>query len=187
MPISEWNQDSLVLRFVMTDDGPDFYEPPGFEPPAAWRLAIGAVARDLSCLRYGRDVQVERLVWELAISDQYAVTIGWRGPAVGGFNLCHGVRRKPPTRRPRSGTPTPRKASSPAMSSSSGHREDGTSSTPASAREDRCGMSRHGRDLTDDGRARLSAMFEFYDRHGFLAGGAMFESLLGRPPARIGG
>ncbi|QSE80966.1 NmrA family NAD(P)-binding protein [Rhodococcus koreensis] len=43
-------------------------------------------------------------------------------------------------------------------------------------------MSRHGRDLTDDGRARLSAMFEFYDRHGFTAGNAVFESLLGRPP-----
>jgi len=43
-------------------------------------------------------------------------------------------------------------------------------------------MSRHGRNLTDDGRARLAAMFEFYDRYGFLAGGAMFESLLGRPP-----
>ncbi|BAH51525.1 NmrA family NAD(P)-binding protein [Rhodococcus opacus] len=43
-------------------------------------------------------------------------------------------------------------------------------------------MSRHGRDLTADGRARLSAMFEFYDRHGFLAGSAAIESLLGRPP-----
>ncbi|ANS31569.1 nmrA-like family protein [Rhodococcus opacus] len=43
-------------------------------------------------------------------------------------------------------------------------------------------MSRHGRNLTDDGRARLAAMFEFYDRYGFLAGGALLESLLGRPP-----
>ncbi|MBC2640934.1 MULTISPECIES: NmrA family NAD(P)-binding protein [unclassified Rhodococcus (in: high G+C Gram-positive bacteria)] len=43
-------------------------------------------------------------------------------------------------------------------------------------------MSRHSRDLTADGRARLSAMFEFYDRHGFVAGNAVFESLLGRPP-----
>jgi hypothetical protein len=96
MPISEGNQDSLVWRFLMTDDGPDFYEPPGFEPPAAWLLAIAAVARDLRCLRYGRDVQVERLVWEFAITDQYAVTIGWRGPGVGGFNLCDGVSREAP-------------------------------------------------------------------------------------------
>ncbi|MDT2005124.1 NAD(P)H-binding protein [Rhodococcus opacus] len=43
-------------------------------------------------------------------------------------------------------------------------------------------MSRHGRDLPDDGRARLAAMFAFYDRFGFLAGNAPFESLLGRPP-----
>ncbi|MDV7337733.1 hypothetical protein R4317_32130 [Rhodococcus oxybenzonivorans] len=82
---SEWNQDSLVWRFAMTDGGPDFHDTPGFEPP------IAAVARDLRCLRYGRDVQVNRLVWELAVSDQYAVTLGWRGPGVGGFNLCHGI------------------------------------------------------------------------------------------------
>ncbi|MDV7246720.1 MULTISPECIES: hypothetical protein [Rhodococcus] len=69
----------------MTDGGPDFHDTPGFEPP------IAAVARDLRCLRYGRDVQVNRLVWELAVSDQYAVTLGWRGPGVGGFNLCHGI------------------------------------------------------------------------------------------------
>jgi uncharacterized protein YbjT (DUF2867 family) len=43
-------------------------------------------------------------------------------------------------------------------------------------------MSRHGQSLSEDGRVRLSAMFEFYDRHGFLAGNAVFESLLGRPP-----
>ena len=43
-------------------------------------------------------------------------------------------------------------------------------------------ISRHGQSLSDDGRARLSAMFEFYDRHGFTAGNAVFESLLGRPP-----
>lgn len=45
-------------------------------------------------------------------------------------------------------------------------------------------MSRHGQSLSDDGRARLSAMFEFYDRHGFTAGNAVFESLLGRSPVR---
>ncbi|OUS91522.1 NmrA family NAD(P)-binding protein [Rhodococcus sp. NCIMB 12038] len=43
-------------------------------------------------------------------------------------------------------------------------------------------MSRHGQSLSEDGRGRLSAMFEFYDRHGFTAGHAVFESLLGRPP-----
>lgn len=87
----EWNQDSLEWRFTMTERGPDFYDTPGIEAPAAWLLAIAAVASDLRCLRHGRELQVDRLVWELAISDQYAVTIGWRGPGVGGFNLCHGL------------------------------------------------------------------------------------------------
>ncbi|MFD9667148.1 hypothetical protein ACFWAY_37020 [Rhodococcus sp. NPDC059968] len=98
----------------MTDDGPDFHDTPGFEPPAAWLLAIAAVVRDLRCLRYGRDVQVERLVWELAISDQNAVTLGWRGSGVGGRWVhisARAYRWMPPTRRPRSGSPTPRKAS----------------------------------------------------------------------------
>ncbi|WP_072950910.1 hypothetical protein [Rhodococcus koreensis] len=97
MPMPDWNQDSLVWRFAMTDDGPDFHDTPGFDPPDPWLLAIAAVARDLRCLRYGeRELQVERLVWELAISDQYAVTLGWRGPRVGGFNLCHGVSMDAP-------------------------------------------------------------------------------------------
>ncbi|TQC42887.1 hypothetical protein EEB14_46235 [Rhodococcus sp. WS4] len=96
MPMSDWNQDSLVWRFAMTDGGPDFHATPGFEPPTAWLLAIGAVVRDLRCLRYGHNVEVDRLVWELEINDQYAVTVGWRGPGVGGFNLCHGVSMDAP-------------------------------------------------------------------------------------------
>lgn len=47
-------------------------------------------------------------------------------------------------------------------------------------------MERHGRGLTGDARARLAAMFDFYDRHGFVAGSAQLHALLGRPPARIG-
>ncbi|WP_236603655.1 hypothetical protein [Rhodococcus sp. WAY2] len=65
----------------MTDDEPDFDTQASIRP---LRIAIGAVVRDLWCLRYGRDVQVDRLVWELAISDQYAVTIGWSGPGSAG-------------------------------------------------------------------------------------------------------
>jgi len=65
MPTPEWNQDSLVWRFAMTDDEPDLHDTP-----------------------------------------EYAVTIGWRGPGVGGFNICHGVSVDAPTRWPRSGSST---------------------------------------------------------------------------------
>ena len=46
--------------------------------------ALEAVARDLRCLRYGRDVRLDGLVWELAVNGDYAVTVGWQG--------VHGIR-----------------------------------------------------------------------------------------------
>lgn len=46
-------------------------------------------------------------------------------------------------------------------------------------------MERHGRALTPDARARLAAMFEFYDRHGFVAGSASLAALLERAPTSV--
>lgn len=88
------SEDRLLWSFVIADDKPDFYESPGmrFDPPGAWVDAVVAVARDLRCLRYGRDVQPDRLVWDLSVGAEYAVTIGWTGTAgISGFSLCNGV------------------------------------------------------------------------------------------------
>ncbi|WP_241962050.1 hypothetical protein [Rhodococcus opacus] len=47
MPISEWNQDSLVWRFAMTDGGPDFYETPGqYAVTTGWRGLCHGVPMD---------------------------------------------------------------------------------------------------------------------------------------------
>ncbi|MCD5422704.1 hypothetical protein LRS71_24655 [Rhodococcus pyridinivorans] len=47
-----------------------------------------AVARDLRCLRYGSDVQPDRLVWAPSVGPEYAVTIGWNGTVgISGFAL----------------------------------------------------------------------------------------------------
>ncbi|MFD6893155.1 NmrA family NAD(P)-binding protein [Rhodococcus sp. NPDC060086] len=46
-------------------------------------------------------------------------------------------------------------------------------------------MDRHGGDLTVDARARLAAMFDFYDRHGFVAGSTQLRALLGRRPVGV--
>ncbi|WP_016932442.1 SDR family oxidoreductase [Rhodococcus sp. R1101] len=46
-------------------------------------------------------------------------------------------------------------------------------------------MERHGRDLSEDARERLAAMFDFYDDHGFVAGSVVTAALLGRAPARV--
>ncbi|WP_368680371.1 hypothetical protein R1X32_07455 (plasmid) [Rhodococcus opacus] len=96
MSIRDWNQGSLMWRFTMAGDTPNFYDTPGIDAPAVWLHAIGAVAGDLRYLRYGRDVRVDRLIWELTINDQYAVTLGWSGPGVGGFDLCHGLSMDTP-------------------------------------------------------------------------------------------
>ncbi|UYP18698.1 NmrA family NAD(P)-binding protein [Rhodococcus sp. Z13] len=44
---------------------------------------------------------------------------------------------------------------------------------------------RHGAMLSAGTRARLRAMFDFYDRHGFVAGSTTLTALLGREPTRI--
>lgn len=48
-------------------------------------------------------------------------------------------------------------------------------------------MERHGRGLTVDARRRLAAMFDFYDRHGFVVGHAATAALLGRDPTSVVG
>ncbi|TCN46724.1 uncharacterized protein YbjT (DUF2867 family) [Rhodococcus sp. SMB37] len=44
---------------------------------------------------------------------------------------------------------------------------------------------RHAQSLSGDARARLAAMFDFYDRHGFAAGSAQLRGLLGRAPLGV--
>lgn len=65
------------------------FETPGVEAPAQWVDAILAVAHDLRYRQFGRTVDVDRLKWELAISNDYAVALGWREPY--GFSVAIGM------------------------------------------------------------------------------------------------
>lgn len=84
--------DSLVWRLSMVDDGSGFVDSPGFDPPAPWAQALAAIGRDLRCLRYGRDADTDRLVWDFAINSDYYVSIGWQGVrGIGGFGIGGGL------------------------------------------------------------------------------------------------
>ncbi|TCN53516.1 hypothetical protein EV641_106161 [Rhodococcus sp. SMB37] len=86
--------EQLTWRFRVVGNAVDFYDKPGAEldVPDAWIDAVVATGRHLRCLRYGRDVDPDRLIWELSISPTYAVTIGWHGTAgISGFGLCRGL------------------------------------------------------------------------------------------------
>ncbi|MGO4205400.1 hypothetical protein AB4Z09_27415 [Rhodococcus sp. TAF43] len=100
MRISEAEcHDRLLWRFAIIDDVPDYFESPGrrFDLPGSWVDAVVAVTRDLRCLRHGRDVQPDRLMWELSIGAEYAVTIGWSGTGgVSGFSVCNGLSVEAP-------------------------------------------------------------------------------------------
>ncbi|MBM7460527.1 hypothetical protein ACIBED_20860 [Rhodococcus coprophilus] len=88
--------DQRTWRFMMVEDEPDFYDTPAgdVDPPAVWVDAIVAVARDLRCFRYGRDVNPDRLIWELSVGHGDAVMVGWNGTAgISGFSLCDGTMR----------------------------------------------------------------------------------------------
>ncbi|EME65522.1 hypothetical protein G352_08932 [Rhodococcus ruber BKS 20-38] len=81
---------------MMVEDAPDFYDTPAgdVDPPEAWVDAVVAVARDLRCFRYGRDVNPDRLIWELSVGHGDAVMVGWNGTAgISGFSLCDGTMR----------------------------------------------------------------------------------------------
>ncbi|MFD3430542.1 hypothetical protein [Nocardia fluminea] len=88
------SQDRLVWSFRVASDKLVFGEVPGpgIEAPPAWVDAVVAVARDLGCLRFGREVELSRLVWELGIGTEYTVTIGWKtGSGLGGFARGEGM------------------------------------------------------------------------------------------------
>ena len=95
MPV--WDPDDaeqLTWRFKVVGDVVEFYDTPGaqLDAPQAWVEAVVVTARDLRCLRYGRAVDPDRLMWELSIGRTYAVTIGWHGTAgISGFGLCQGL------------------------------------------------------------------------------------------------
>ncbi|MFD4432168.1 hypothetical protein [Nocardia sp. NPDC058497] len=89
------NDDLLVWRFGVAADEPDVVDMPGagIEPPTVWVDAIATVATDLRVLRYGRVVDPDRLVWELAVTGQDTVMIGWGTTAhVGGFRVSEGMQ-----------------------------------------------------------------------------------------------
>lgn len=46
-------------------------------------------------------------------------------------------------------------------------------------------MDAHGAGATGAARSRLGAMFDFYDRHGFVCGSVQLEALLGRPATPV--
>lgn len=51
-----WRQDSLIWQFRMTGNGAELRDGPGLDAPIPWVQAFEAVARDLRCLRYGREL-----------------------------------------------------------------------------------------------------------------------------------
>ncbi len=53
---------------------------------------LAAVALDLRCLRHGRSVNLDRLVWDLSINGDYHVSVGWqRIRGLGGFGIGGGL------------------------------------------------------------------------------------------------
>lgn len=84
--------DSLIWRFPLYAGSGQQMGNPEFEPPKAWVRALDAVARDLRCFRVGREVTLDRLVWEFEINSDYCVAIGWESAnGIGGFSRCDGM------------------------------------------------------------------------------------------------
>ncbi|WP_241665879.1 hypothetical protein [Prescottella subtropica] len=80
--------DRLTWQYLPADNGVEILDDPGFDAPPAWVRALTAVARDLRFLRHGRDVRVDRLVWELSITEDYTVLVGWqKSGGIGGFGI----------------------------------------------------------------------------------------------------
>lgn len=91
MPRPDLWKDHLLWRLPVLDDA-SFVESPGFDPPEPWIRALRAVGRDLRCLRYGADLDIERLVWDFLIGAENQVTVGWQG-----FRVCHGLKVDAPS------------------------------------------------------------------------------------------
>ncbi|WP_241565845.1 hypothetical protein [Prescottella agglutinans] len=93
MPLPDpWKHDSLTWRIPLADSVSGVLDGPGFDPPGPWVRALAAVARDFRCLRFGRDVNVDRLEWDFAINGEYYVSIGWQGArGISGFSCGHGL------------------------------------------------------------------------------------------------
>lgn len=91
MPLPMFGADDLLLwRLGCTASEFDIIDSPGagIDPPAVWVDAITAVATDLRVLRYGRGFDADRLVWELAVTGDDTIMIGWGTTAhVGGFRV----------------------------------------------------------------------------------------------------
>ncbi|MFD6893840.1 hypothetical protein ACFWB0_04720 [Rhodococcus sp. NPDC060086] len=108
---------------------PEFDDNPtaGVDPPEVWVDAIVAVARDLRCFRYGRDVNPDRLMWELPVGHGDAVMIGWSGTTgISGFSLCDGTIRTDASfaKRRRGGRRTQHKPNSRVTTSCNGLRTE---------------------------------------------------------------
>lgn len=95
-PWSPWD-DSITWRIPLFDtvsgiDADSGTGRPSFDPPEAWARALAAVALDLRCLRHGRSVNLDRLVWDLSINGDYHVSVGWqRIRGLGGFGIGGGL------------------------------------------------------------------------------------------------
>ena len=84
--------DSLVWRIPMLGHASGLVDGPGFDPPTPWAQALAAVGRDLRCLRFGRYVDTDRLVWDMVINSDYYVSIGWQSVrGLGGFRIGAGL------------------------------------------------------------------------------------------------
>ncbi|MGC4989912.1 hypothetical protein [Nocardia salmonicida] len=71
MPPPMFGADDLLLwRLGRVAAELDVIDSPGagIDPPAVWVDAITVVATDLRVLRYGRVIDPDRLVWELAVT-----------------------------------------------------------------------------------------------------------------------
>ncbi|MEV6060859.1 hypothetical protein AB0L62_12735 [Nocardia asteroides] len=95
MPLATFGTDDLLVwRLSRTASGIGVIDSPsaGVDPPTVWVDAITAVASDLRVQRHGRDIDPDRLVWELAITVDDTIMIGWgtTGP-VGEFRVGEGM------------------------------------------------------------------------------------------------
>lgn len=73
------NRESLSWTVALHQDRFEVYECPGIEAPEPWIHAFKAVTSDLQCLRYGRSINVDKVIWNFSIDSEYLITLGWEG------------------------------------------------------------------------------------------------------------